>query len=114
MLMNNKYNDLIGDMLERSGEKDNYQGPGKGKPFRKDYLQQDLFQNFQKVAKDAGFLPQWLKFQKEIASLIHSAETADDINMINAKIKKYNSICPPPMQKNQISLASLENAKKLW
>lgn len=112
--MDRKYNDFIGDILEASGEKDNYNGPGKGKPLPKRYLQQDLFQNFQEKAKEAGFLPPWLKLQKEIALLIKGTSVEDDIQVINDNIRKYNAICPPPMQKSFISLQTLEKAKKIW
>ena len=112
--MDRKYNDLIGDILETSGEKDNYTGKGKGKPLPKRYMEMDLFQNFQEKAKEAGFLPPWLKLQKEIAMLIHAAKTERDIKLINDKIKKHNIICPPPMQKSLISLDNLEEAKRVW
>ncbi|WP_371931562.1 hypothetical protein [Bacillus sp. MMSF_3328] len=51
--MDRKYNDLIGDILENAGEKDNFNG--KGKPLPKEYLEQDTYQRFQKIAKDAGY-----------------------------------------------------------
>ncbi|MBS4205012.1 DnaJ family domain-containing protein [Lederbergia citrea] len=110
--MDRKYNDLIGDILEGAGEKDNFKG--KGKPISKEYLQMDTYQHFQKIAKDAGFLPPWLKLQKEISQLVHLCKTEQDVKIINEKILKHNRICPPPMQKNIIALKSLENAKKIW
>ena len=112
--MDKKYNDLIGDILENSGEKDNYTGVGKGKPLSKSYNKRDILQNFQEKAKEAGFLPPWLKLQKEIAVLVHSAETENDIKSINKKIKKYNTMCPAPMQKSRISLDNLNKAKRIW
>lgn len=112
--MERKYNDLIGDILERTGEKDNYEGAGKGKPLPKDYLSMDTFQHFQRIAKDAGYLPPWLKLQKEISQLVHSCQTETEAKEINRKIKKHNKICPPPMQKGFISLAGIEQAKQIW
>src|SRR5699024_2219807 len=112
--MDKKYNDLIGDILENSGEKDNYTGVGKGKPLSKSYNKRDILQNFQEKAKEAGFLPPWLKLQKEIAVLVHSAETENDIKSINKKSKKYNTMCPAPMQKSRISLDNLNKAKRIW
>src|SRR5699024_4623383 len=143
--MDKKYNDLIGDILENSGEKDNYTGVGKGKPLSKSYNKRDILQNFQEKAKeagflppwlklqkkkyksvekskslsksynirdilqnfqektkDAGFLPPWLKLQKEIVELVNSVETENDIKTINKKIKKYNTMCPAPIQKSPI------------
>ncbi|MFC5734646.1 DnaJ family domain-containing protein [Cytobacillus gottheilii] len=110
--MEREYNDLIGDILKNTGEKD--QVKGKGKPLPKDYLERDVYQNFQKIAKDAGYLPEWLKLQKQISESIHQCQSEEDIKAINEKIMKHNKICPPPMQKNLISLENLAQAKKIW
>lgn len=107
--MNGEYNDLIGDILKQSGKIQ-----GKGKPLPKDYLEKDVFQNFQKVAKDAGFLPPWLQLQNEITELVHACQTEEDLERINAKIRKHNKICPPPMQKYPISFSNIEKAKNIW
>lgn len=112
--MDRKHNDLIGDILEASGEKDNYHYAGKGKPLPKKYMQKDVFQNFQEIAKDAGYLPPWLKLQKEISSLVHAAKNEKDIKVINKKIKKYNTMCPPSMQKLPVRLSEMEGARKVW
>lgn len=114
VLMDRKYNDLIGDILEAAGEKDNFNGKGKGKPLSKEYLEMDIYQHFQKIAKDAGFIPPWLKLQKEIAQLVHSCETEKEVAVINEKIKKHNTICPSQLQKNLITLNEIEQAKKIW
>ena len=110
--MDRKYNDLIGEILENAGEKADYKG--KGKPLSKEYLEMDTFQNFQKIAKDAGYLPPWLQLQKEISKLVHSCQTQSDIDVINEKIKKHNKSCPTQMQKNLVSLDGLEKAKQIW
>lgn len=110
--MDRKYNDLIGDMIKASDNKDEFKG--NGQPLPKNYMKKDVFQSFQEKAKDAGFLPPWLELQKEIAILVHAAKTEDDIELINTKIKKHNNICPAPMQKNLVSLINIEKAKKFW
>lgn len=112
--MDRKYNDLIGDILSSSGEKDKHNEKWKGKPIPKDYLEMDTFQHFQKIAKDAGYLPPWLKLQKEISQLVCSCKTEQDIKAINEKIRKYNTICPTQMQKNLITLEELDKAKGIW
>jgi len=112
--MDKKYRDFIGDILSASGEKDNYQGKGKGKPLSKKYVEKDIFQNFQEKAKDAGYLPAWLQLQKEISALIDDAKTHEDVDIINEKVRKYNQICPPPMQKMRVFLDELDRAKKQW
>lgn len=109
-----EYNDLIGEILESSGEKDNFNLEGKGKPLPKGYIQRDVFQNFQKIAKDAGYLPPWLKLQKEISALVTKAATEKDVKTINKKIKEYNTLCPSSMQKQLIRLDDLEKARKIW
>ncbi|WP_152657964.1 DUF1992 domain-containing protein [Oceanobacillus sp. CFH 90083] len=112
--MDRKYNDLIGDMIKESDYSYEKDLPGKGKPLPKDHMQKDTFQHFQKIAKDAGYLPPWLKLQKEISELLQDAETEKDIRKINKQIKKHNRICPPPLQKKLVSLANLEAVKKEW
>lgn len=68
------YNDLIGDMLK----KDNYAYEkdlkGKGKPLKASYLQGDVVQHFQRVAREQGYLPEWLKKQHEIRALLEQEE----------------------------------------
>lgn len=110
--MENQFNDLIGDILKRAGEKENLEG--KGKLLSKEYLQMDTFQHFQKIAKDAGHLPAWLKLQKEISTLVHSCETEKEVELVNEKIKEHNLICPTPLQKNLISMKNIEKAKNIW
>ncbi|RDW20996.1 DnaJ family domain-containing protein [Oceanobacillus chungangensis] len=112
--MDRKYNDLIGEILESSGEKDNFNLEGKGKPLPKGYVQRDVFQNFQKIAKDAGYLPSWLKLQKEISTLLEKAKTDKDIKRINKKVKEYNTLCPLPMQKMLVSMDGIEKARRIW
>ena len=110
--MERKYNDLIGEILEAAGEKDKYKE--KGKPLSKDYLSMDTYQHFQKIAKDAGYVPTWLTLQKEISQLVHSCKTENDVEVINEKIRKYNTICPIQMQKYLISLDHIEKARNNW
>lgn len=112
--MEHKYNDLIGEILERSGQKDNFDVKGKGKPLPKDYLQMDTFQHFQKIAKDAGYLPPWLKLQKEISRMVHACETEKEVKEINKKIKQHNKLCPLPLQKGLVSFENLDKAKEIW
>lgn len=112
--MDRKHNDLIGDILEASGEKDKFHNAGKGKPLPKTYMKKDILQNFQEKAKEAGYLPPWLDLQKEISLLVHAAKNEKDIKIINKKIRKYNTMCPPSMQKLPILLSELEAAKEIW
>lgn len=108
------YNDLIGDMLKKNNYEYEKDLPGKGKPLPKDYIKKDTFQHFQKIAKDAGYLPPWLKLQKEIAELLQRAGTEEDLNEINVKIKEHNQICPSQMQKGPVNKFNLERMRKSW
>ncbi|MBD3109629.1 DUF1992 domain-containing protein [Bacillus sp. AGMB 02131] len=110
--MDRQYNDLIGDILAGAGEKAD--SKKKGNPISKEYLQMDTYQHFQKIAKDAGFLPPWLKLQKEIAELVHLCTTPQEIDNINEKIRKHNKICPTQMQRGLVSFERLGEAKKYW
>ena len=110
--MERQYNDLIGEILADAGKKADYKG--KGKPLSKEYLEMDTYQHFQKIAKDAGYLPPWLQLQKEIAELVHACKTQEDLDVINEKIRKHNRICPTQMQKGLITLERLEEARNNW
>lgn len=109
-----QHRDLIGEILDASGEKDDFDYKGKGKPLPKAYMKMDTFQHFQKIAKDAGYLPPWLELQKEISELVHTCKTEEDAGIINEKISEYNKVCPNTMQKGPISLNELGKAKRIW
>lgn len=119
------YNDLIGDMLKKRENEDGMEKlKGFGKPLPKEYFSGDTFQHFQRIAKDAGCKPHWLKLQHEISGMIHeiatlasSGEQGDlqkRVEAVNEKIAEHNKHCPPPMLKGRISLDSLERAKEVW
>ena len=118
-------NDLMGDILrayEKTGGMDNLKG--QGKPLNKEYLTGDVFQHFQKIAKDAGFKPAWLKLQHEIRDEIQNiaykkknGETEGlqfRVTKVNEKIIAYNKACPPPLQKGQVRLDTVENFIQYW
>lgn len=117
------YNDLIGDILKshtKDGGMENLKG--QGKPLPKEYFSGDTFQHFQKIAKDAGYRPHWLKLQHEIKDELHhitdmktqGLEIAKMIEAVNEKISEHNKHCPPPMLKGKVSMDSVDRAKELW
>ncbi|MFD1333961.1 DnaJ family domain-containing protein [Oceanobacillus iheyensis] len=112
--MDRKYNDIIGDILKDSGEMNRKDLNGMGKPLPKDYVKRDVLQNFQKIAKDAGYLPYWLKLQKEIAIQLQAVNNEKELKKINKRIKEYNRVCPPSMQRPTIEYEELEKAKTNW
>jgi Domain of unknown function (DUF1992) len=119
------YNDLMGDILKKhtaEGGMDNLKGLGK--PLSQDYFSGDTFQHFQRIAKEAGYKPQWLKLQHDIRDEviaiadIHSADSAIDLasrlDQLNGKIFAYNQSCPSPMQKGSVSLTTIQSAIDRW
>lgn len=120
-----RHNDLIGDILNRSetkGKIDHLEGAGK--PLSKTYLSEDTFQHFQRIAKDAGYKPDWLRRQHEIRDklikLASEAEKLDDkalnqfVKEINRDIVKYNKSCPPPFLKGKVKAETVLEAYKIW
>ncbi|WP_318614099.1 DnaJ family domain-containing protein [Sporosarcina sp. YIM B06819] len=116
------YNDLMGDILKKhtaEGGMDNLKG--QGKPLSQEYFSGDTFQHFQRIAKDAGYKPHWLKLQHDIRDEVMaiaasplSAELETRIDQLNSKIFAYNQSCPPPMQKGSVSLATIQSAIERW
>lgn len=123
--LNPPYNDLIGDILKeytKKGGMDNL--TGQGKPLPQEYFSGDTFQHFQRIAKDAGYKPHWLKLQHEVRDeviaigAVHAADTATNlesrVEKLNVKVFEYNKSCPPPMQKGSVSLSDIEAAIERW
>ncbi len=96
--LNPPYNDLIGDILKeytKKGGMDNL--AGHGKPLPQEYFSGDTFQHFQRIAKDAGYKPHWLKLQHEIRdeviaiAAIQKADNATRFGIADRKVKRKNS-----------------------
>ena len=118
-------NDLMGDILrnyEKTGGMNDLKGMGK--PISDEYFSGDIFQHFQKIAKDAGYKPHWLKLQHEIRDELQDIASKYTsglkeglhfrVTKLNEKIMVYNKSCPPPMQKSTVQLESVENAVTRW
>ena len=99
--------------------------PGFGKPLPKNLFSGDIYNNFLKSAKEAGYLPPFVALQKEIRQemvellkMIESESKEEGINSLidemNVKIKKYNMECPTSMQKMLITLEEIEFHAKVW
>lgn len=119
------FTDLIGEILKeysKTGGMDNL--PGTGKPLSEEYLSEDVFQNFQRIAREQGYKPYWLELQHEIRDSlqglhrdIEAGKKRDAelrLKQINDKIYKYNQQCPPPMQKGSVRMENLEAACARW
>ncbi|GGA34533.1 DnaJ family domain-containing protein [Psychrobacillus lasiicapitis] len=122
---NKPSNDLIGDILrnyEKTGGMDNLKG--QGKPLPDEYFSGDIFQHFQKIAKDAGYKPHWLKLQHAIRDELKDiAQKYVDgqkdglqfrVTKVNEKIIEYNKSCPPPMQKGVVRLETIDVSSQMW
>ncbi|CAM3146004.1 DnaJ family domain-containing protein [Filibacter tadaridae] len=123
--LNPPYQDWMGDILKehaKTGGMDNLKG--QGQPLSEEYFAGDTFQHFQRIAKDAGYKPHWLKLQHEIREEINiiadnqlNESTKDiekKIKKVNKKIVTYNKSCPPPLQKGHVSLLNLAAMTKTW
>jgi Domain of unknown function (DUF1992) len=99
--------------------------PGFGKPLPKNLFSGDIYSNFLKTAKEAGYLPPFVELQKDIKQdmaklikLIDDGTSEEKINRfiddMNVKVKKYNIECPTSMQKMLISLEDIELHAKIW
>ena len=119
------YNDLIGDILKndpKEGSIDHLKGAGK--PLSKEYLLGDTFQHFQRIAKEAGYKPHWLKLQHEIRdeltllverkNSLEQREIEAQITNINEKILEHNKSCPPPLLKGSVSIDTIDVAVERW
>ncbi|WP_246055983.1 DnaJ family domain-containing protein [Alteribacter natronophilus] len=107
------YRDPIGDMLKNS-QNDDEELKGKGKPLPKEYHSRDVFQQFQKVAREQGFLPEWLKLQKDIYARLCAGPDEAEVEEINLLIRKYNRTCPPQLQKGLVTVENAERRREKW
>ncbi|MGE7765082.1 DnaJ family domain-containing protein [Peribacillus sp. NPDC096540] len=115
------------DQIFRDYEKDGglKNNAGFGKPLPKSALSGNMYDNFLTKAKDAGFLPLWIKWQKEIREELSDVvrlkkmnssepELTKRIEDINEKVRTYNGICPIQMQRREIEWESIEVQYEKW
>lgn len=115
------------DSIYKEYEKDGglKNNPGYGKPLPKTILHGSIYDSFLNTAKQAGYLPLWIKLQQEIRILVSQAvalKSANDfdrdlqsyINEINEKVAKYNSICPSHLQRVLFTEELLEQQYDRW
>ncbi|ATH92834.1 hypothetical protein ACH95_02525 [Bacillus glycinifermentans] len=111
-----RYLHWIDHVVKDSLGKDGIQSlPGFGKPLKKEALQGDALSS---TLKNARYLPEWLRLQKEIKqeieNAIKSGNREEKIGSINRKIKRYNLSCPSQFQKSLVTAESLENQLEAW
>ncbi|MFJ9383510.1 DnaJ family domain-containing protein [Peribacillus sp. NPDC101481] len=115
--------DQIFKEYERDGGLKN--NPGFGKPLPESALSGNIYDNFLAKAKDAGYLPLWIKWQKEIREELSGlvrlkkmngpeSEIMKRIDEINEKVRTYNAICPAKMQRREIELESIDIQYEKW
>ncbi|WP_340371870.1 DnaJ family domain-containing protein [Peribacillus sp. FSL E2-0218] len=115
------------DQIFRDYEKDGglKNNPGFGKPLPESALSGNMYDNFLSKAKDAGFLPLWIKWQKEIReelseivrlrkTNVENRQLTSQIERINEKVRTYNAICPPKMQRREIEWETIESQFEKW
>ncbi len=104
-----QYTDPISEMVKRAEREGQFENlPGKGKPLK---LKGDNFsqeQQLYKTMKDNHVLPKWIELANEIdvlkeeLAILHVEERKAKIKLTNKKIKQYNRLCPPSLQRNKI------------
>ena len=110
---------------EYENENDVTANPGFGKPLPKNIFSGDVYDNFVNTARNAGYLPEWIKLQKEIRAklgdviaILDKGESVEackkEMKNINAIIKKYNLACPPSMQRAKIELVDVRTQYEVW
>lgn len=115
------------DSIYKEYEKDGglKNNPGYGKPLPKTVLHGSIYDSFLNTAKQAGYLPPWIKLQQDIGKLVSKAvilkssidyegDLQSYINEINEKVVKYNSICPSHLQRGLITEELLEQQYDHW
>ena len=115
------------DSIYKEYEKDGglKNNPGYGKPLPKTVLHGSIYDSFLNTAKQAGYLPPWIKLQQDIRKLLSQAvnmKSSGDfegsllsyINEINEKVTKYNAICPSHLQRGLITEELMEQQYESW
>ncbi len=111
--------DWLGDIIKKHGDS-NETLKGHGKPISKEVLEGNVLD---RTIKNANYLPEWIALQHQIRDQLinliklrttNSKDLAAELNLINEKIKKYNRMCPAPMQKMLISLDIMEKQLNQW
>lgn len=110
--------DWFDQMFQEYQQKGGFDGVPQGQKFDKDVLEGDIVD---RMVKNANYRPEWvevqLKIRESIQALLYSSQpvSKDLIKPINTLIKRYNTICPPIMQKSfLITTASLEEQFEQW
>ncbi|MCT8138183.1 DUF1992 domain-containing protein [Anaerobacillus sp. CMMVII] len=109
--------DWLGDMINRDEKL-----KGMGKPLSREVLEGNVLD---RTIKNAGYVPQWIAIQQDVRDrlgkiilLLETPSETDQLNQeiaeINILVKKYNSLCPTPMQKMLISLDQAKSQIKSW
>jgi hypothetical protein len=112
--------DAYQDFQKNGGMDDN---PYKGKPIPIEQGGSDEAV-LNSVLKNANVLPPWLELQKEIRDLIKNLidkmpalsdpQIDAEVSKVNEKVKKYNNMCPPPLQKTRLFTDTIEKQFEKW
>ncbi|RXJ04091.1 DUF1992 domain-containing protein [Anaerobacillus alkaliphilus] len=110
--------DWLGDLINKDVPL-----KGMGKPLSREVLEGDVLD---RTVKNAGYRPGWVGLQQQIRDrlakvlpllenrALHNEKITQEVEEINILVKKYNSSCPPPMQKMLISIDDIPNQMKRW
>jgi len=106
-----QYRDHLTDIIkqaEADGQFDDL--PGKGKPLNLGQPATNPYEaQLHKTMKDNHILPRWIELGQDIDQLKEKMKTMDNrkekrklLKTINKKIKEYNYMCPPSLQRMRI------------
>lgn len=98
--------DWFDQMFQEYQQKGGFDQVPQGQKFDKDVLEGDIVD---RMLKSANYRPEWVEYQLKIRhsiqDLLDLAQpiTKDQLKPINSLIKRYNTICPPIMQKSLLT-----------
>lgn len=113
--------DWLGDIIKKE-EKNEAKLKGMGQPLSREILEGNVLD---RTVKNAGYLPHWIALQHEVRDRLlkiipllevdsNRKDLDAEINSINILIKKYNSLCPTPMQKMLVSIDDIKSQVSRW
>ncbi|MBP3951179.1 DUF1992 domain-containing protein [Bacillus suaedae] len=115
--------DWLGDIVSDYG-KDNKSNrlKGFGEPLSSEVLNGNVLD---RTIKNANYLPEWIALQHRIRDQLSkllitqkdgrpTEEILLQVEAINQQIRKYNTICPPPMQKMKVFPDRIEAHLNQW
>ncbi|MBO8157305.1 MAG: DUF1992 domain-containing protein [Bacillaceae bacterium] len=109
MMMATASQDLMSSIVRDAEKRGLFEDlPGKGRPIASEQPGESSYEGaLYRTLKHNQVLPKWVQLNKEISALKENLgelepgkERRQMVKAINKKIRSYNMVCPPPLQKN--------------